>query len=268
MDRPHLRVSFAIVALTSLVASAASAADLPTTKAPPAPVYIPPAFSWTGFYIGGNVGGAWGSGSLETETTVAGVPVFSNIIPNKFGNEGSGVIGGGQAGYNYQIGLAVLGIETDIDWTDIHRSGDVTFAGPGPFTTTTIGKTETQWIGTTRGRLGYAFGNENRLLAYGTGGVAYGGIHNTGSVTINGATDFWSGSGGPTLVGWTAGGGLEYAITNNITIRGEYLFYDLGSERVAIAPNGAAAGDFPGAAFTAKANFEGSIARGGINWKF
>ena len=277
MNRPHLRLGSAVFALVSLAASAAGAADLPTTKAPPAPApYVPPAFSWTGFYIGGNVGGAWGDGSLKTETSVAGVPMFTNIIPNNFHNAATSVIGGGQAGYNWQFGQGgfgqfgqgVFGIETDIDWTGIDRAASVTLAGPGPFTTTTFARTEVNWIGTTRGRLGYAFGYENRVLVFGTGGVAYGGVQNNGSVTINGVTDAWSGSNSPTLVGWTAGGGIEYAITNNITIRGEYLFYDLGSQKTVFAPNGAAAADFPGTTFTAKANYDGSIARGAINWKF
>ncbi len=272
MTRPHLRLGSVVVALASLVASAAGAADLPTTKGPPpAPApYIPPAFTWTGFYIGGNVGGAFGDGSLKTETSVAGVPMFTNIIPNNFNNAATSVIGGGQVGYNYQFGLGVVGIESDFDWTGIDRSASVTLAGPGALSTTTFARTEVNWIGTTRGRLGYAFGYENRLLVFGTGGVAYGGVQNNGSITINGAPagDAWSGSNSPTLVGWTAGGGLEYAITNNITIRGEYLFYDLGSQKTVFGPNSAAGIDFPATTFAAKANYDGSIARGAINWKF
>ena len=165
----------AAVAISAVAvgAGAANAADLPARMVTKAPVYTkaPPVevFSWTGFYIGANLGGAFGDGSLKTETSIAGVPMFTNIIPNNFNNAATSIIGGGQAGYNFQFGQGgVIGIETDIDWTGIDRSASVTLAGPGALSTTTFARTEVNWIGTTRGRLGYAFGYENRLLAFGT----------------------------------------------------------------------------------------------------
>ena len=104
------------------------------------------------------------------------------------------MIGGGQAGYNYEIGQGVFGIETDIDFTDASQNHTLTIGPAGaPFSVTTTGNGRLDWIGTTRGRLGYAFGYENRLLAYATGGVAYGGGHDSGSVTINGTTDLGPG---------------------------------------------------------------------------
>ena len=99
----------AAAALTVATAVAAQAADLPTRKAPPAPIFVPPPFTWTGFYVGVNAGGVWSSGSRNATLYAPGSDVFlSNYFPGGIGNNQSGFIGGGQAGYNYQSGAAVL----------------------------------------------------------------------------------------------------------------------------------------------------------------
>ena len=103
---------------------AAQAADLPDQEgSPSAPVYVPPPFTWTGFYVGVNAGGIWGTGNTTTTFYNAGFPgPLQRQLPGALGNGASGFIGGGQAGYNFQSGAAVFGIETDFDGTSMSKS--------------------------------------------------------------------------------------------------------------------------------------------------
>ncbi len=154
-------------------AGAAAAADLsrPPPYYPKAPI-VAPLYSWTGFYVGVNGGGAFGSSKWDST--------------NSFNIDG-GLIGG-TAGYNYQVGQAVFGVEADIDWADI--SGNTTTACP-------LGcKTSDNWLATVRGRLGYA---ADRFMPFVTGGAAFGDIRaSTPGFPTASATN----------AGWTLGGGL------------------------------------------------------------
>ena len=193
-----------VAALGLIAAGAASAADLPSRKGPVvAPVYVP-AFTWTGFYVGANAG--WGFGNMKSR----GVNAFGDL---------DGFVGGGQIGYNYQLGQVVLGVEADFQGADL-KAGP-SFAGLG-----IVGEGKTEWFGTVRGRVGYAF---DRFLPYITGGLAYGSVKTTlaPGVTINGLN-----SDDNTHTGWTIGGGVEYAITNNLIAGVEYLYVDLGDKKV------------------------------------
>jgi len=182
--------------LAGLVAGAASAADL--ARPAPMPYYpkaaiVEPPFSWTGFYLGINGGGAFGSSSWDSTGS-------RNI---------SGGLVGGTLGYNYQFGQAVVGVEGDIDWADIN--GTTTNACPAGC------KTGDSWLATVRGRLGYAAG---RFMPFVTGGAAFGDIR-ASSPAFAGASS--------SQAGWTLGGGLEAALTTNWTAKVEYLYVDLGS---------------------------------------
>ena len=193
-----------VAALGLIAAGAASAADLPSRKGPVvAPVYVP-AFTWTGFYVGANAGYGWGN--MDS----VGVSAFSDL---------DGFVGGGQIGYNYQLGQIVLGVEADFQGADL-KAGP-SFAGFG-----IVGEGKTEWFGTVRGRVGYAF---DRFLPYITGGLAYGNVKTTlaPGVTINGLN-----SDDNTHTGWTVGGGVEYAFTNNLVGGVEYLYVDLGDKKV------------------------------------
>ena len=192
-------------AAATAIAGTASAADI--RQAPPpmvkAPVYAAPPFSWTGFYIGGNIGYGWGDAS-GTMT----VGPFSGPISGS----GSGVLGGVQAGYNWQMGAFVVGVETDFQGTGADGTMRGTLA-PGAVPVT--GTTETPWFGTIRGRLGYA---ADRWLFYVTGGGAYSEnkVSGTrGAVPFSASAVGWS---------WTVGGGVETALTNNWSVKGEYLY--------------------------------------------
>jgi len=257
----------AAAALTVAGAISAQAADLPTRKEAPAPVFVPPPFTWTGFYIGANAGAVWGSGSSSTTVLVNGFSVLTADFPSgSLGGSKTGFIGGGQAGYNWQTGAFVLGVETDFDGTTLSRSRSI--IGP-TFIDPILGRndffTENS---STRGRVGYAW---DRLLIYGTGGVAYGGA--SSHLDVFDAVDgfgFSSSGGSSTRTGWTAGGGVEWAWTNNWVFGAEYLYYDLGSRHLVTVPN-LAATNFFGTAFVGsdtKVNFDGSVVRAKINYKF
>jgi len=250
-------------------------------------VFVPPPFTWTGFYIGANAGGVWSNGGNASTTvfanglpigTISGVPAtLADVFPgSNFGSSQSGFIGGGQAGYNYQWGSWVFGVETDFDGTTLSRSRSVIgptfvepFFGLNDFFTAN-GSVKLDWLGSTRGRVGYAFFPDNRLLIYGTGGVAYGGASSHLDVfdAVHGF-DFSSSGGSSSRVGWTIGGGVEYAFTHNWIIGAEYLYYDLGSRHLNIVPNAAASDALGAAVFSqTKISFSGSVARARISYKF
>ena len=265
-------VKSVVVAAVGIVGlSAANAADLPTRKAAPEPVYAPPPYSWTGFYVGVNAGGIWGSGS----TNVTGSPAFIGLgpalVPSSFNSSSSGAfVGGGQIGYDYQVGAGVFGVEADIDGTSLNKSGGFTSIrtlGAGGPTLTTSASARLNYLGTVRARIGFT--PWDRLLIYGTGGFAYGGAHTSGSVVANGTGLVWTGSDNPVRAGWTIGGGLEYAITYNIALRAEYLYYDLGKQSTTTAGNAAAVAAVGNGLFLATSTqFNGSVARVGVDYKF
>ncbi len=223
-----------VAALGLVVAGAASAADLPSRKGPvAAPIYLPPVFTWTGFYVGANAGYAWG----QIDSTTG---AFQNNLGNF--SDPDGFTGGAQIGYNYQIGQWVLGAEADFQGADL-KSTSVNLAN------NLRASTEINWFGTVRGRVGYSF---DRFLPYVTGGFAYGSVKNKIS---NGV---FAGSNDNTQYGWTVGGGLEYAFTNNLTAKLEYLYVDLDKESFNV----------PGGTFTSKVETKFSVVRAGLNYKF
>jgi outer membrane immunogenic protein len=195
----------AIAAVSLFGMTVAQAADLPQHSG--GPVYKAPeaiAYGWTGMYLGLNGGYGWGRSSWSDPAVGADSGRFNT----------SGALLGGQLGYNWQTGRIVFGIETDIDWAPIKGSA----ANGGVCATDGGGSCQTQqsWLGTTRGRVGYAF---DRWLPYVTGGVAYGNVQ---AVQPNGTSS-------STNAGWTVGGGLEYALDRNWSAKVEYLHIDLGT---------------------------------------
>jgi outer membrane immunogenic protein len=165
----------------------------------------------------------------------AGTTGTLNIFNNNGGNN-DGFTAGGTVGFNYQTGAVVFGVEADLNWADIGRDGNRNFGGsylftgvpglafaPPPATVVTNGN-GVDWFGTIRGRLGFAF---DRTLVFGTGGFAFGGSGNNngfcgGLVAGCSNDDDWRG-------GWTVGGGVEYAFTNNLTAKVEGLYVNLGN---------------------------------------
>lgn len=198
------RILLATVAVAAL-ATSALAADIPRRGPAPAP-YTPPiyTFTWTGFYIGGQVGYGWGDNRIS-ETGVAGASVKNSL---------DGFLGGVHVGANWQINQFVLGLEGDIEYSGLNGRRGV----GAPFTVATAFDTEFNWQGSIRGRAGFAF---DRALLYVTGGFAFADFDRKYFVpaltTIS-----------ETKSGYTIGGGIEYAFTNNWTARGEYRYSDFG----------------------------------------
>lgn len=195
-----------ILAMGVVSASAADLGARPYTKAP----VLAPVFSWTGFYIGADVGYGFGTSKGQSSNAFGNFPLPYSYDP-------TGAMGGGFIGANYQFNQFVIGVEAD--WQAADLNGDSGPIGAVPFTLSTTVKD----YGSVRGRLGIAF---DRVLLFATGGWAWGNF--TTSYAFTGFP--------PYLVnrvdssnGWAAGAGLEYAFTNNVLARVEYRYTDLGS---------------------------------------
>lgn len=263
------KITLAIAAIGLLTANAASAADLaarPYTKAPPPVVSV---YNWTGFYIGVNVGGAWDNTVDEVPSAAFGATAFPASIRR------DGFTAGGQIGYNWQATNWVFGLEADFNYVDF-RSSSVSIAAPLPTAfgsgappnvfTYTAGSQN--FFGTVRGRIGYAW---NTFMLYATGGLAYGdGITNTVTYTNAGGITYatFAGSSG-NRVGWTVGGGGEWAFAGNWSVKAEYLYVDLNSHNRTLVPVnviGTAVG--PGFTFADTGGDRFHVARVGLNYKF
>ena len=222
----RLRTMFLGLAALCVFAPAAAAADLGGAKRgrvseDPVPYQAP--FSWTGFYVGAHLGYGWSDVDWQ-ETN----PSFNGS------HDGSGVLAGGQIGYNWQAGRFVYGVEGDLSssWVD---------GGNG-----CCGHS-VNWLASVRGRAGIT-GFDNRTLFYVTAGAAWADV------------DYFSnGSFSDTHFGWVAGAGIERSLTPNLSARVEYLYYDFD-----------AAGAPAGAVAPASANFDPSMhtVRFGLNYKF
>jgi len=253
----------ALIALTG----AASAADLPSRYAPAPVVAAAPVFTWTGFYAGVNAGYAWGDS--EVSATSADPDFFGALEVAGFGrssDEGS-FAGGAQIGYNYQIGSAVVGLEADINYLNLndHYETSVSEAFSGSvFTDTLRAGHKVQWVGTLRARLGFT--PAERLMVYATGGLAYGSVKSHTSFTSDLNSDQFfnfNGSNSDTRWGWTIGAGAEYAFTNNLSLKGEYLYVDLDSKHYA-----ATTPEFPGVTYSVKDETSFHVVRAGLNYRF
>jgi outer membrane immunogenic protein len=191
----------------------ANAADMPA-KAPAYRAPPPVAYSWTGIYFGGHLGAGWTTKEWRTDS-------FSNGLAFGLGSgTASGFLGGAQIGINYQIDAMVFGIEGDFSWADL--SGETCNTLGGLFHC----DSKADRFGTVAGRLGIAV---DRALVYFKGGAAW--VHDTHSITIFGGSLFQS-TVSANKRGWTAGAGVEYALTRNWSAKLEYDFMDFGTTRL------------------------------------
>lgn len=213
--------------IASLAGSAANAADLrPAYKAPPPPP--PPAFSWTGCYIGGNAGWIGNNSRATTSIGEAGFPALT--VANStytYNLDDSGFIGGVQYGCQQQFGQWVVGLDSDFDFTNLKENITVSHAArPGVAAYTENLTQDLSWNSNTRLRLGYSW---DRWMVFAAGGLASGRVKSSYFLQPAGVGFDYVGSDSKTRYGWTIGGGLEYALTDNWFLRGEYLYIDLGS---------------------------------------
>jgi outer membrane immunogenic protein len=304
------KAAIGIVAVAAVIATPVLAADM-AVKAPPPPAAV---FSWTGFYVGGNVGYSWGrarddfsasvpfSGIAPTACTPVGAVVCAAASDS---NALDGAIGGVQAGYNWQNGRYLAGIESDFQISGERQRGSNTVtayslitgsSGAGPFNPDAItynNSDRLNWLGTLRGRLGIT---TDRWLVYGTGGLAYGEVKVVGSAAATGVPigslpfscisasgcpfqpfGAWSNSQIP--VGWTAGFGVERVLGDyHWSVKLEYLYVDLGSVHTTFATQalcfgngntgGAGCGNLLPSSGTISTRVIDNIVRLGANYRF
>ncbi len=257
-----------------------------------------PGCSWTGFYIGLNGGGLWSdNNSVDTHSRdlfgnggLTGGPVYgvaaADLATFSLDDSYESFIGGGQAGYNWEIWRIVFGPEIDIQGVTEgdHRakatsSIDVPgFAGFPIDQEATVSK-RMDYLGTVRGRIGFTI--TPCLLLYGTGGLAYGQVDGRTGISqfVENAPNLpfvYSGSGtfSEADTGWTAGGGLEYMFWKRWSVKAEYLYYDLGSVSYHVKPlNNFSVATTPPSLFTStgptsSTKFDGNIVRAGLNFHF
>ncbi|WP_208540677.1 MULTISPECIES: outer membrane protein [Bartonella] len=241
-----------IFALVSV--SVAQAADMPVQERPITmlpQVVVAPAFSWTGFYLGGQIGGFSGNSNwVQTSGDIRGIFGYNEVFP-KF----SGFVGGLYAGSNVDFGNGfILGIDTDIIWSgakakassvSLSETGDeirvVAQARGSTRAPALIQKTDNnvsrvtesvtfsdKWSGATRVRLGFAF---DRIMPYVAGGIAYSQIKASVAQEKQGVeTVIEQLSGSKTLVGYTLGAGIDFAMTDSVILRAEYRYSDFGKK--------------------------------------
>jgi opacity protein-like surface antigen len=193
-----------------MIGGLAIAADMQV----PRPAYIPapPAPTWGGFYLGGNIGGAFGTADNNFSFASVSIPL-------------KGVIGGGQIGYNWQTGPIVFGAEADFQGSSMKGSISTPCIAPSCSTTLTASYSQSlPWFGTVRGRLGYA---QSGWLLYATGGYAYGEVDTNASATAGALSAQLSRS--QINNGWTVGAGAELMLAPRWSAKLEYLYVDLGN---------------------------------------
>ena len=232
------------------IAAVAGGGKGPVYKAPPA--VVPVAYNWTGFYVGGYVGTTWGS----TNWTFVVPPAFTRTSPDF-----DGFVGGGQIGFNYQIGSTVIGFEADIGGSNAKGA----LACPNAFFFTC--ESHMDWLSTITGRIGYTWG---RTLFYAKGGFAAARMTEQTVWNPDGAPVIVALTGTPptpttqastaTPTGFTIGAGFEFGLTPNWSAKAEYLYYDLGNTNYT----------FTADTFTnvAKVHETGNLVRLGLNYRF
>lgn len=228
-----------------------------------------PVASWRGFYVGVNAGGGFGT-TAARETGLPTVGALALVASQDFtlNHNASGFLGGGQVGYNMQFDRWVLGIEADFDGANISGNSQVTGVGVAQrngangFATNFVRASEkVDYIGTVRGRFGGLVTDD--LLLYATGGLAYGRVTHSGQFHYATPVDYIVND-TATQVGWTVGAGLEYMFAPQWSLKGEYLYYDLGNH-TATTNTGVLAINQP---FRSQFDFatRGSIVRAGLNY--
>lgn len=280
-----------IIAASLVMAAGTARAD---GYAAPQAAAAPPMLtvsSWAGAYGGINGGYAWNDNSADflgdqdggagsTMVDFAFGVVSANLTQFPLGLDGNGFVGGGQLGYNWQHGKDwVAGVETDLQFADVDGDGVSTGVFPG-LNVTAVAQQDLKWFGTLRGRVGFL--PAEHVLLFGTAGLAYGKTDASASIATNVAAAVGgapgntfllcppilaciAGSDSKTSLGWTIGGGFEWALWDHVTFKGEYLHVDLGDQTVSLVAQSPATGNgFASASFDN--TFE--IIRGGVNFRF
>jgi outer membrane immunogenic protein len=228
-----------------------------------------------GFYVGANVGGAFGRPRVDTAPSFSPTGYFAATSTPAITSasnqtiDTNGFTAGGTAGYNFQWESLVVGLEADYGVMNLSGSTSVTGVYPccAPTTFTVTQTAKTSWVFTLRPRVGVVFG---RFLLYGTAGTAITNVKYTGLFTDTFATAHESAAINETRPGWTAGAGGEYHLSHHLSMKGEYLWTDFGvatiptSNLTAFTPPIA----FPTNIFTHTVNMRAPLLRAGLNFRF
>jgi len=262
------------LAAAALLSLAGTGGALAADMAMKAPAAMVSGCAWCGFYVGGNAGYAWGR---DTQDGVFGAPapflaidtaaISASASPRLKTN---GFTGGLQAGYNWQSGAVLFGAEADFNAFNLRGSTAGTFPFPstlpggpvGPPTAffNTTSSASSDWLFTARNRIGWA---SDTLLIYGTAGLAVANVKvNQSIVVLGGFTETAAYS--ATQVGWTAGIGAEYMISRDWSVKGEWLYVDLGK----VSGAGVLTPAFAGITYNTTAHLTANIARVGLNYHF
>jgi outer membrane immunogenic protein len=241
-------------ALALVAAAPAFGADLPArtyTKA--APAYVAPIYNWTGFYIGGHIGGGWGrEGSTELAPGTLAFPTGTVFT----GHNTSGFLGGVQGGFNWQASPNfVLGIEGEYTWMGL-RGTSTTVSIVNGFTSTSA--VNANDVALVTGRAGYA---ANDWLFFVKGGGAWGEGKSSGTGTLANGTFFDSTSSSSNRSGWVIGGGVEWGFAPNWSAKIEYNHIDFGSTTVAIASS-------TGTTSFVSSSDRIDVVKAGVNYRF
>ena len=291
------RIVAGLFAASLVLASQAFAADM-AVKAPPPPPAAP-APSWTGFYVGGEIGGAWSDPHLSyvgndptaqavVLSGITGFPGQQPLFANSF--RMSGVTGGLEAGYNWQVDPKwLVGIETDFNGSGLKGTGNSTSVLVTGVASETVSVQQAiDWYGTLRGRLGFL--PSDNLLMFGTGGLAYGRVTESGMYSFAGppgsgfsgslpgsGTSFactagqpcFAGTSSQTRVGYTLGGGMEWRFWQKWSVKAEYQYVNLGSAPLRLTATGTlAAGPTPSSFNANFARDDFQVVRAGVNYHF
>jgi outer membrane immunogenic protein len=274
------------IAASLFATNRAWSADPSPVHSEPAPVVVP--FSWTGFYAGLNAGVNVSQRTVRpslyvTDPTSYYTPaIMAEYNPGSFGAHRNGFIGGGQIGFNYQINTWVLGGEADFMGSTLRARGSaIRTLGIDPITTepssiAISNRLQQNWLGTVRARIGYAF---DRSWLYVTGGLAYGSVKSSTEMVLtdnlaSGRAVFnWAGHNDQTKLGYAVGGGVEYALSDQWIIRGEYLYYNLGKITSPMAGttavfDGVTDANTEAFAGVTRGAIAGSIVRAALSYKF
>jgi outer membrane immunogenic protein len=296
------KAAVGIVAVAAMIGTPIFAADMAVKTPPLAPAPVP---TWTGFYGGIEFGVGWSDRSVNYSPNdpiamcllngTCGIP-GEQPAPNGYRISQSGVVGGFEAGYNWQAGSNwLLGLETDFSFSGMDgQASPTSLIGVvpvfGPLTQSITAEQRTDWYGTVRGRAGWLA--TPNLLLFGTGGFAYGRVDESATYLIPGvsavilpfsalctnsvtATPCFTGSSSAIRTGWTAGGGAEWLLDQHWSAKIEYQFVDLGTETVritalSICPAtscGTPVGTIP-SSFNAAFRDQFHVVRVGLNYRF
>jgi outer membrane immunogenic protein len=270
-----------VTQLTKWIAIAAALAGTPVEAGEVA------APDWTGFYVGVNLGGGWGGSSFgyAPNDPQAQFLFDAGGRPSPASFDVSGALGGVQVGYHRQVSRNwLIGVEADFDGSGVSGAG-ATSGVFAPYYTAPFNAPIQQridWFGTVRARLGYL--PTGNLLVYGTAGFAYGRLVQSGSWDTNVPFSFGGGAyavncanGGPSCfagssrqfaAGWTAGGGVEYALRRDWTVRAEYLYVSLAGGSVVETVVGPTTGALPSSFTAATGRTNLNVARVGLSYQF